>query len=669
MPIRYGQAEPWKVIAHYIGRTKPSRAPQPQDEKRRKNDGRPPDTAKELLKGTKRTKKKNGNGTVRESKIGHVSYPWSDNSCWLDSSMELLFVALSRDFTGYSTQMEGISPELVLSLVFRAFDLRHTRERSGANHSDSDKQEASKLLSDHRDGIRSLLFERRLIKRTSNFSSAFVSYFPPCLSDLLSNLTAYVQMKGWFDGILRQSFLDNTAPSYFKTLHIILKWCTGGSKVTNHFQVPTRFTQRSSLSLRQVDHHEFGGSIKKWLRNKFTVNQTPTPCMTCYRVREGKALCDGVCTEVEFYISLPVVLIFEFPDPESDDPWDFPVTLPPSTSKAVTDNGLVYDLVGRVLWSRLESHFITRYTVGGKGIYGYDGRENSGYSMRVKGAKLETHLAGKDIDTPPGFVTHAVVYHLRGGHTAQATFYHDQLAAAQRLYHLKFSSSNLDLLPDISDVRVGKSVTQVPNGDRFWLKDPYSKRTIDYIPMDAPANVSPTKKLPASNQVILSEGEDEVEVESLHASDQVILLEGEDELEVDKSPHAGHQVILSEGEDEVEVKSPPLTVAPLSDYGSSVFGFACRCGASGDDVEGLGNGEPIIQCDTCMKWSHIACQIDGRAANIGKKDKYECDEHYFTKRPKMWVNHIQTPILIDTVLQSYYSIHYKAIQPSTVSYF
>jgi hypothetical protein len=39
VPIRYGQPEPWKVISQQIGRTKPSRAPNPEDKRRKKNDG------------------------------------------------------------------------------------------------------------------------------------------------------------------------------------------------------------------------------------------------------------------------------------------------------------------------------------------------------------------------------------------------------------------------------------------------------------------------------------------------------------------------------------------------------------------------------------------------------------------------------------------------------
>lgn len=43
IPIRYGAPELWKAKAVAIGRTKPSRAPKPDEKKHKKNDGRPPD--------------------------------------------------------------------------------------------------------------------------------------------------------------------------------------------------------------------------------------------------------------------------------------------------------------------------------------------------------------------------------------------------------------------------------------------------------------------------------------------------------------------------------------------------------------------------------------------------------------------------------------------------
>ena len=48
--IRYGKAEPWKIIYDFAGRTHPERAPARRRKRGTKNDGRKFDTASELLR-------------------------------------------------------------------------------------------------------------------------------------------------------------------------------------------------------------------------------------------------------------------------------------------------------------------------------------------------------------------------------------------------------------------------------------------------------------------------------------------------------------------------------------------------------------------------------------------------------------------------------------------
>lgn len=61
----------------------------------------------------------------------------------------------------------------------------------------------------------------------------------------------------------------------------------------------------------------------------------------------------------------------------------------------------------------------------------------------------------------------------------------------------------------------------------------------------------------------------------------------------------------------------------------SDYDFGCRCGLVGDGKLLLqdSEGEALVQCDDCHRWSHIACQRDGMAADAAAEDtRFECDQ-------------------------------------------
>jgi hypothetical protein len=166
VPIRYGQPEPWKAIAQQIGRTKPSRTPQSTAQKRKKNDGRPPDTSRELL-GHKRVKTESAAPTKKA--ILSPSYPWANNSCWLDTSLELLYQTVTRDFQDFSSRFAELHPETSLHTLYRLLDLRQLTNIDGG------KEDLSLNLSQQRDNFRKHLHSRKLIKSITSFESLFVS--------------------------------------------------------------------------------------------------------------------------------------------------------------------------------------------------------------------------------------------------------------------------------------------------------------------------------------------------------------------------------------------------------------------------------------------------------------------------------------------------------------
>jgi hypothetical protein len=168
VPIRYGQPEPWKAIAQQIGRTKPSRAPKPETRKRKANDGRPPDTSRELL-GSKRQKIELTPAFKTKPISLRPSYPWANNSCWLDTALELLFQTVMRDFRDFSVRFEDMHMETSLHILFRVLEMRKLV--------DEDDEGAADKLSQQRDNFRKHLQNKKLVKSATSFESVFVSSF------------------------------------------------------------------------------------------------------------------------------------------------------------------------------------------------------------------------------------------------------------------------------------------------------------------------------------------------------------------------------------------------------------------------------------------------------------------------------------------------------------
>ena len=133
MPIRYGAPEYWKAKAAILGRTKPSRAPKPEEKRRKKNDGRPPDTVKDLLlhpkKKTQAKVKPPKKAPKNKLNIAPPAYRWSDNSCWLDAPLQILYMAITRNFDEFKTICEPLDPDIVLGALFRTDLMRTSKKR------------------------------------------------------------------------------------------------------------------------------------------------------------------------------------------------------------------------------------------------------------------------------------------------------------------------------------------------------------------------------------------------------------------------------------------------------------------------------------------------------------------------------------------------------------
>ncbi|KAJ7658759.1 hypothetical protein DFH06DRAFT_442939 [Mycena polygramma] len=222
--IFYGRdRQPWKRAAQAFGYTKPSRhLAAKRISRQSKSDGRPPDTGKALM-GRKAVQV-----PVTEYEKG---YKWRNNSCWLDSSLTVLFAAASRD---YSESMEPMFSDLPPNHPLR--DLRQmmytcleTVELPGYQRG------GCTLLSTQRDGFRATL---KAVPRSP-----------------VKSLTAFGTMFGWLYHITDNPLPRGTphanerAQSYFRLTSMILRHCTGSPEA--HWNL-ARIRVRSECQLNRT---------------------------------------------------------------------------------------------------------------------------------------------------------------------------------------------------------------------------------------------------------------------------------------------------------------------------------------------------------------------------------------------------------------------------------
>lgn len=177
VPIRHGGPEGWKITAEEIGRTKPSRAPDKRD-KRQRTDGRPPDTARELLTQTKLKLK-----TPRS----YQSFPWSRNSCWLDASLELIVAAVFNHFDDFSACFAGISGDRNSLPLWKLHELLRLRKVHHGTLGDATITLHDRFQN-YRDGFRAYLLEQRIILTIDGFDGPFVSLPSILCTGLLAHI-------------------------------------------------------------------------------------------------------------------------------------------------------------------------------------------------------------------------------------------------------------------------------------------------------------------------------------------------------------------------------------------------------------------------------------------------------------------------------------------------
>ncbi|KAF5372086.1 hypothetical protein D9758_004961 [Tetrapyrgos nigripes] len=475
-----------------------------------------------------------------------ASYPWSRNSCWLDTSLHLVYITLMchghwEEFASFAAPCAGQDPtKWPISYLHKTLSDRRAWPLStfAGSHSEDD---GSQKLQNIRDRFRHIL-----------------AGLPRCLSGEETSYHIY-----WLYYLITAPNAKRCdgpicpdAVRFFLPVIQRVSSCSEGHYQVGHPRVTNSQWQEPAAR----DFNLFKGNIGNWFESLFNLSslEVPQSFEECWRhhTREGTndpdIYCQGSCQKMEFVSWIPSVLIIRpgVSEEGKQPDWDFPCAMYLDTKSSSKKSGAVYKLVGRMFSNGTHFRCITLIpTTGGKSVaFLYDGMEHNGYAQQLKG-KIADLLGGKT--SLSGYHTVCSFYSLEGGVNAQKKFHQDCIKTAREKLDIQLDGTNSATL-----VKAGYRVMKVEETKRW--KPHYS--------------VTEYQQTDSDQQVIQS-----------------------------ISPHSN----ASSG----CPVTPSWTILSSSPPPSSPLPILCQCGTENDGHRDSVK-QDTVQCDQCQRWSHLACLVN-----------------------------------------------------------
>ncbi|KAF5379616.1 hypothetical protein D9757_009228 [Collybiopsis confluens] len=473
------------------------------------------------------------------------SAKWDNNSCWLDASVEVYFIAMAfyncfRDFQSLVGSEEGHDRP---SLIFYLCKFFGFRLQQGLSRNDAIGE-----ISNIRDNFRKFLFSVQAVTGAlDDYQTAF----------------------GWMQHLLTPSTpfpRNSSCVEYFSARTLEVWKCEHSMTKMAHLRLKEYQKPLGWSPLLQDWKYRDKGSIQSWFNQMAIVEKADKAVHLvpgCWRQESQDDVITGVCAgksrQIQFLVDLPVLLNI-VSDYQAGKAWTFPLELYIGSKSAAIRQGLVYDLVGVVLSNG--NHFTTLTAIpttsNSKAVFAYDGMTNGGFSKYIPGKPAALMTGLHPSGAPTGFHVHAVLYKLRGGLMAKQMFQTSQAAIVKKRFSISLQNPSPPVFTESDWIQIISGSTS------------FSEYNHTSSSLDIPTALMTQTTIPR-NFIDLSKP-------NFNVTDSI------------PTP-------LSSPGQQVKSSSPPP---------SSPQPIHCRCGIQADGHREA-VVQVTVQCDRCDNYTHVAC--------------------------------------------------------------
>ena len=178
---------------------------------------------------------------------GNSSYIWKNNSCWLDTALELLHVTISYNFKTFLAIYETLPAESAFHYLYHMLQKWQTL--------DSTTKGFSCHLSKQQDELCVKLVAKKVAHSTSSFEPLFVSF-----QFVFHWIYIEIIVQSWLWDLIAKDFEQTSYQfySYFETLITKVHSCSGSLAMgCKHHKIQYTPQQCCSLELKHSEHEAY----------------------------------------------------------------------------------------------------------------------------------------------------------------------------------------------------------------------------------------------------------------------------------------------------------------------------------------------------------------------------------------------------------------------------